>query len=102
MVDLSSLTLASFEPHVGTTFLVNHPVHQEHLTLERAVALPSHDHPRKLRDPFSLFFAGSRTDQHFNQQVLPLKHDALGELEIFVVPIAKRDNGTLLYQAVFN
>lgn len=102
MLDLSTLTLDSFLPHVGTVFRVDHPVHAESLTLERAVALPSHDHPLKTRDPFSLFFVGSRPDLHFAQQILPLQHDAMGALQIFVVPIARNDDGTLRYQAVFN
>jgi len=102
MIDLSTLTLDSFTPHVGTAFTLNHPDHQEVFTLVKADALPSHDHPMKKRDPFSLFFHGSRTDLQFNQQILPLKHEALGELSIFLVPIARNEDGTIRYQAVFN
>ena len=102
MIDLSTLTLDSFAPHVGTPFALNHPEQQETFTLVQASAGNAHDHPMKKRDPFSLFFHGSRTDLMFNQQILPLKHEAMGELEIFVVPIGRNDDGTIRYQAVFS
>lgn len=102
MLDLATLVLDSFKPHVGTAFVLNHPEMQETFTLTAANELPSHDHPRKIRDPFSLFFNGSRTDIQFNQQILPLKHEVMGELAIFLVPIARNDDGTIRYQAVFN
>jgi len=102
MIDLSTLVLDSFTPHVGTAFVLEHSEVQETFTLVDAKALPSYDHPMKKRDPFSLFFHGSRTDIQFNQQILPLKHETMGELEIFLVPIARNDDGTIRYQAVFN
>lgn len=102
MIDLSTLTLDSFTPHVGTAFVLEHPEAQETLTLVNTKALSSDDHPMKKRDPFSLFFHGSRTDIQLNQQILHLKHDVMGEVEIFVVPIGRNDDGTILYQAVFN
>lgn len=102
MIDLATLVLDSFKPHVGTGFVLDHPEAQETFTLVAATELPSHDHPMKKRDPFSLFFHGSRTDIQFNQQILPLKHEAMGEIHIFVVPIARNDDGTIRYQAVFN
>lgn len=102
MIDLSTLVLDSFTPHVGTSFVLEHPETPETFTLVDAKALPSHDHPMKKRDPFSLFFHGNRTDIQFNQQILPLKHETMGEIEIFLVPIARNDDGTIRYQAVFN
>ncbi|HYE51056.1 MAG TPA: hypothetical protein VEB20_15780 [Azospirillaceae bacterium] len=102
MFDLATATLETFEPHVGTAFVLHHPEQQETFTLVETKALPAHDHPMKKRDPFSLFFKGSRTDLQFNQQILPLKHEALGEVSIFIVPIARNDDGTIRYQAVFN
>ena len=102
MIDLSTLTLDSFTPHVGTPFLLNHSEHQETFTLVEAKAANAHDHPMKKRDPFSLFFHGNRADVQFDQQILPLKHEAMGELALFLVPITRNEDGTIRYQAVFS
>lgn len=102
MIDIGSLVLDSFQPHVGSAFVLNHPDAEETFTLVAVTELPAHDHPLKKRDPFSLFFRGGRTDLQFDQQILPLKHEAMGELEIFLVPIARNEDGTIRYQAVFN
>ncbi len=102
MFDIGTATLEIFTPHVGTVFNLEHPEQSENFTLVEAKPLKSYDHPNKKRDPFSLFFQGSRTDLQFNQQILPLQHPALGLVEIFIVPIARNDNGTFQYQAVFN
>ncbi|WP_448188432.1 DUF6916 family protein [Azospirillum sp. sgz301742] len=102
MTDLLTLTLDSFTPHVGTPFALNHPEFQETFTLVEAKAGIPHDHPMKKRDPFSLLFHGSSTDRQFNQQIMPLKHEAMGELAIFLVPLGRNEDGSIRYQAVFN
>lgn len=102
MIDIATATIELFAPHVDTVFALNHPQAEENFTLTKAEPLPSHDHPGKKREPFSLFFKGGRTDLQFNQQILPLRHDALGDVDIFVVPIARNEDGTIQYQAVFN
>lgn len=102
MFDIGTASLEIFTPHVGTVFSLEHPEQHENFTLVDAKALTSYDHPSKKRDPFSLFFKGSRTDLQFNQQILPLQHPALGLVEIFIVPIARNEDGTFRYQAVFN
>ena len=102
MIDLSTLILDSFTPHIGTAFVLEHSEAEETFTLVEVTALPSHDHPMKKRDPFSLFFHGKRTDIQFNQQILPLKHEAMGDIQIFLVPIGRNADGTIRYQAVFN
>lgn len=102
MIDLATLTLDSFTPHIGTPFVLDHPEQQETFSLVEAVAATAHEHPMKKRNPFSLFFDGSRTDVQFNQQILPLKHAVMGDLEIFLVPIGRNQDGTIRYQSVFN
>lgn len=102
MLDIGTVTLETFTPHVGTQFRLEHPEQHEDFLLTQAIALTSYDHPNKKRDPFSLFFNGSRTDLQFNQQILPLQHPDLGLVEIFIVPIARNENGTIRYQALFN
>jgi hypothetical protein len=51
------------------------------------------------RTPFSLVFKGP-VDPVLGQQMYPLVHAELGELEIFIVPIGQDDSGTR-YEAVF-
>jgi hypothetical protein len=53
-----------------------------------------------LRAPFSLVFH-NRSPILFSQKIFQLRHDALGEVGIFLVPVA-RDSDGFLYQAVFN
>ena len=52
------------------------------------------------QEQFSLRFRGDRA-QVFPQQTYAMKHDAVGEFELFLVPIGRDESGTL-YEAVFN
>ncbi len=52
------------------------------------------------QEQFSLHFRGDRA-MIFQQQSYTIKHDAMGEFELFLVPIGRDDSGTL-YEAVFN
>lgn len=51
-------------------------------------------------ETFSLFFHGP-SDPFLQQGIRKLKHAKLGELEIFLVPVA-RDKDGYQYEAVFN
>jgi hypothetical protein len=51
------------------------------------------------RDPFRLEFLGP-TDPILPQRIYRLEHEALGALDIFLVPIA-RDAGGTTYEAIF-
>ena len=51
-------------------------------------------------EAFSLFFEGP-TAPMFPQGIRKLKHEALGELELFLVPVGRNANG-YQYEAVFN
>ena len=53
-----------------------------------------------MRAPFSLLFRNTAPIV-FPQQMYPMRHDKLGELGIFIVPIAQ-ERGGFLYQAIFN
>ena len=53
-----------------------------------------------LRAPFSLLFRNCSPIM-FTQKIYSLKHEAIGEVGIFLVPVA-RDREGFLYQAVFN
>ncbi|WP_420137977.1 DUF6916 family protein [Sphingomonas sp.] len=102
MLDLASVSSETFQPHVGSAFELDHPEQKESFTLVEVEPLAARDHPFTTRPSFSLFFNGSSTQIQFNQQILPLKHDVLGAMRIFFVPIAQNADGTIRYQALFN
>jgi hypothetical protein len=52
-------------------------------------------------DPFALEFSGP-TEPALDQRIYRLGHPALGELEIFLVPIGIEPAGGRRYEAVFN
>ena len=72
----------------------------EMFTLKDVVA--SRHSLKGIRQAFSLIFHGSRIDVMVDQQMVPLRHAALGDMVIFMGPIARNDDGTMRYQAVFN
>ncbi len=54
----------------------------------------------KIQECFSLLFRAA-DDAPVFQQSFRLRHDRLGEMELFLVPVKKNENG-LFYEAVFN
>lgn len=101
---MTDLTLASFEPHVGSTFRirVDEPPFDS-LDLESATALPAHPGPHgepPEREPFSLVFVGP-ADPALVQQIVPLAHEEGGEHDLFLVPIGPGADGRQRYEAVF-
>ncbi len=53
-----------------------------------------------MRPPFSLLFRNAASFL-LPQQIYPMRHPRLGEVGIFLVPVARERDG-FLYQAVFN
>ena len=81
--------LMSFKDQVGSTFEVVDvlPVPFE-LRLVRVVEHARTEH----NEAFSVFFFGS-ADQFMPQGTRKLRHAQFGELEIFLVPVAKTTDG---------
>ncbi len=52
------------------------------------------------QEQFSLRFRGDRASI-YPQRIYAVKHDSIGEFELFLVPIAQDESGTS-YEAVFN
>lgn len=99
-MDLEKAVAADFEPHVGADFRLG--IDDDRLSLrltavERQTLQPHAPRP----EPFSLVFAGPR-EPRLVQGTYGLAHEALGKLEVFLVPIAYAADGGLLYEAVFN
>lgn len=97
---LESLTIESFEPHVGTSFWAEFPNGSNvELRLVRAAKVMESEAARLPRHPFSLFFTGPESFL-LKQHIYRLTHETLAPMEIFLVPVGKEANG-YLYEAVF-
>jgi hypothetical protein len=95
MTDLGALTAADFEPLIDTEFRrVSDDGHEASL---RLVEVGRRD--RRWREGFVLLFRDAG-EIGLAQGVHPLRHETLGELEIFLVPVARSENGWE-YEAVF-
>ena len=95
-VDLAALGIDDFRPHLGSQFDVQAAGGAVAMKLSRVD--PAGDSGRK-GGAFSLIFAAPR-GSWLPQAIYPMRHAALGALEIFLVPIGPlgESNG---YQAVF-
>ena len=96
-------TAEEFRRHLGTTFGVRleppapRPVELE-LTEVKDYNAQSNDESKMER--FSLFFQGP-DDIMLNQGTFTLDHPSMGELLLFMVPIA-RERQSFRYEVVFN
>lgn len=102
---LDQVSFGDFSPHLHSAFLLE----SEHsgaveLRLVEAVPLgaPTSHRPAQLsqRAPFSLIFAAP-SGSRLSQRIYKIRHAALGEFEIFLVPIGRDQDGMKL-QAIFN
>ena len=94
------LTLEDFEPLIGQPFRMAYPGHAEALTLTAARVAPTVP-PSGMRQGFLLTFAGESRDVLLGQHSYRLENDALGMLEIVLVPIDRLPDGNFAYEAVF-
>ena len=92
----SSLKPADFEPHVGQAFAIEAHGKQLDLKLAEVERLGA-----AVREggAFSLLFL-SAPGPSLPQGLYPMRHPALGTLELFVVPLGPKD-GSNSYQVVF-
>ena len=69
------------------------------LTLTEATKQVVRPFPGMVREPFSLIFRSS-SQVVLPQRMYPFRHEAMGKIDLFIVPIA-RDVRGVVYQAVF-
>lgn len=95
------LTLDHFARHVDQTFSAVINDGEIPFVLVEARALdPARVLPGAARAPFSLLFRNASAFL-FPQQTYLMRHEDVGEVGIFLVPIAREQAG-FLYQAIFN
>lgn len=93
MIDL---TVDQFRHHLGESFRLHADAGVFEVKLTECERLGE---PAVERVPFSLIFLGPR-EPVLAQRIYRVEHDRLGELYIFLVPIAQDAEGTR-YEAVF-
>jgi hypothetical protein len=94
MIDLATLSPESFDPLVGGAFSVNGI--DGVLVLLEVERLKS---PSSRAQPFSLLFTSGT--HRLTQATFHVAHPAIGEFELFLVPLQPDARGPL-YEAVFN
>lgn len=94
------LVFEDFADRVGDGFTISIPeIAEIELSLVEAQPLPNRRGPEH-RQPFSLIFRAA-DPRVLPQQIHLMKHEALGEMAIFLVPVGKSEAG-VEYQATFN
>lgn len=100
---MAVLTEEEFSRHVNTKFRVNvdapSPIELE---LVEVKGYPYKDQPTEQKDMerFSVHFYGPG-NTYLPQATYKLTHDSMGEITLFLVPLAHNERG-FLYEAVFN
>ena len=97
---MAILTEKEFSKHVGTTFHTKVGEREVELKLDEVKGYPQDPSEKQKMERFSLFFDGA-ADSFLPQQNVHMRHDVMGEIEIFLVPVSRNDNG-FRYEAVFN
>jgi hypothetical protein len=99
-MDLNELTYDTFAGRVGETFRDTGAGTSLELLEVSDLTEVARNVPDGARAPFSLVFRAP-AEPLVEQSIRTLVHDDLGELAIFLVPIAREPDG-LRYQAVFS
>lgn len=94
------LTLEHFAARLNETFVVDVGHGNSPFTLVEARPLPIQTMPGMTRAPFSLLFHHASAVL-FPQRIYQMTNANLGEVGIFLVPVARNSDG-FIYQAVFN
>ena len=97
---MSNLTEQEFSKHVGTQFKTALGEREINLTLTEVKAYMPGDNEHSGMERFSVFFDGPG-DAKLGQSTYRMRHDKMGEFDIFLVPISGDEKG-FRYEAVFN
>ena len=97
---LEKFEIGTFAPHLGETFRIQAADSPSaDMTMIEATALGQETASEGQRAQFSLVFRGAR-DRVLPQRIYRVAHDALGEFDLFLVPIGPDQEG-MRYEAVF-
>jgi len=93
------LTQEEFSKHIGTQFSVGLGDREVNLTLAEVKGYRAGPTEQEGLERFSVFFDGPQ-DSLLPQQNFQMRHERMGEFDIFLVPI--KDGEGFRYEAVFN
>jgi hypothetical protein len=96
----TNLTHEEFSKHVGTQFKIALAESELSLTLVEVKAYMPGENEQDGMERFSVFFDGP-ADLLLPQQTYLLRHEQMGEFELFLVANS-RDAKGIRYEAVFN
>lgn len=97
----AKLTEEEFSRHLNTKFRVRAETPEPiELELTEVRGRPSLSHEQQGMERFSAFFRGPARLK-LTQQIVPLAHEQMGDLDLFLVPIGRGADG-FFYEAVFN
>ena len=94
---LNEWTHELFARNLNTSFVVHHPRWGE-VTLDLVAVSDLRETPRQRM--FSLLFRGP-LEKPLEQGALPIRHASMGAEDLFLVPVAREEDG-FRYEAVFN
>ena len=98
---LDKIDLETFDKCLNTKFTIQiDDATSAELELIEVSPLTGADSSNEARKPFSLLFRGS-PDLALEQQMHELKHPELGNLAVFMVPLAPDKQGSI-FECVFN
>ncbi len=95
---MNLISFDQFSQHVDSYFTIIAPSYMPivNLKLLQVKLIISN----QIQEHFTLIFQGP-SEPLLNQQVYELEHEQMGELSLFMVPIARKANG-MQYEVVFN
>lgn len=101
ILELDKVTPETFAPYLRQTFRIDYGGTEPLLTeLSELNVAGEHLGRDNRRLPFSLVFRGGR-GSHLPQRLYRVEHEALGALDIFLVPLGPDSEGIMRYEAVF-
>jgi hypothetical protein len=100
-VQLDTVTIAAFAPHVGTELRVDHGEDAPLVIRLTEVRAAGRQPGAPRQEPFVLVFEGP-VAPILPQATYTLEHDTLGSVDIFLVPVGRHPDGGIQYEAVFN
>lgn len=96
----ANLTEKEFSKHVGTKFQTVFDQREIALELSEVKGYLPQQNEQTGMERFSVFFDGPG-DIRLPQQIYRVRHEEMGEFELFIVPVSGDEKG-FRYEAVFN
>ncbi len=91
------LIKSSFDPHVGSSF----EIYSERNGKVKVELVEVSDHSNEQINGFSVIFRGPLENQLY-QAIYKMKHEKMGEISLFLVPILYGKTDAIYYEAVFS